>query len=133
MERTPEMIAADEEIEASFQLTWDEIRASQRLDKYAAESRMPLEERERIAQRRKAERERYRRNKEKIAAQKKEYYQSHREACLARVKAYRDSHREERARKERERMRRKRALLRYEPDPEKGKPERGNNAEWHGR
>ena len=104
-EELEEMRLADEEIEAGFLLTAEDLVLSRRLDRQAELDRMDIKayqaaaqqkayreaNREKIAAQQKAYREA---NREKIAAQKKAYYETNREKIAAQQKVYYETNRE---------------------------------------
>ena len=104
-EELEEMRRADEEIEASFRLSPEDLARSHRLDRAAvldgmdgiarqkaARNKAYYEaNREKVAARNKAYREA---NREKVAAQQKAYREANREKVAAYQKAYREANRE---------------------------------------
>lgn len=81
---------ADEEIEASFTLTSEDLKRSRALDKQAKVERMDNRSR-RIAAQKAAY---YEANREKIAAQQAAYREANREKIAAQKAAYREENRE---------------------------------------
>ena len=79
------MRLADEEIEAEFRLTNDDLAFSREMDREAMDMAKDHRER-RIAAQKKAYREA---NREKVAAQKKAYYEANREKHKAYMREYR--------------------------------------------
>ena len=84
------MAAADAEIEASFQLTNDDLVMSREFDRMAVLDSMDNQKR-------------------KVAAQKKAWYEANREKVAAQQKAYREANREKYNAYMREYLRRRRA------------------------
>ena len=111
-EELAEMAAADAEIDATFELTSDDLRLAASLDREAKLSRLLTAEREKKERKRRNPgdaKARYwenrekclarvkdynRRNKEKIAAYKHAYYMAHKEEYAARSKLWRANNRE---------------------------------------
>lgn len=89
-EELAEMAAADAEIEASFQLTNDDLVMSREFDRMAVLDSMDNQKR-------------------KVAAQKKAWYEANREKVAAQQKAYREANREKYNAYMREYLRRRRA------------------------
>lgn len=89
-EELAEMAAADAEIEASFQLTNDDLVMSREFDRMAVLDSMDN-------------------HKRKVAAQKKAWYEANREKVAAQKKAYREANREKYNAYMREYLRRRRA------------------------
>jgi hypothetical protein len=104
-EELEQMRMADAEIDASYRITNEEIRASRDRDKYSLFERKDNRQkkiaakqaayrevnREKIAAKQAAYREA---NREKIAAQKAAYYEANREKIAAKQAAYREANRE---------------------------------------
>ena len=119
-EELAEMAAADAEIEASFQLTNDDLVMSREFDRMAVLDSMDNQKRKVAAQQKawyEANREKvaaqqkawYEANREKVAAQKKAWYEANREKVAAQQKAYREANREKYNAYMREYLRRRRA------------------------
>lgn len=89
-EELAEMAAADAEIEASFQLTNDDLVMSREFDRMAVLDSMDNQKR-------------------KVAAQQKAWYEANREKVAAQQKAYREANREKYNAYMREYLRRRRA------------------------
>ena len=89
-EELAEMAAADAEIEASFQLTNDDLVMSREFDRMAVLDSMDNQKR-------------------KVAAQQKAWYEANREKVAAQQKAYREANREKYNSYMREYLRRRRA------------------------
>lgn len=109
-EELAEMAAADAEIEANFELTEDEIRASDALDHEALKSsgskrnklrerRYYMEHREAICARNRAY---YAKNREKASAKKKEWYRANKEKAAERKKEWYSANREKILEKQRQ-------------------------------
>ena len=122
-EELEEMRRADEEIEAEFRLTNEDIRRSRELDKSAvfdrkdrrqkkiAENQRAYREanREKIAENQRAY---YEANREKIAENQRAYYEANREKIAENQRAYREANREKINGYMREYMRKRRAAAR---------------------
>ena len=104
-EELAEMAAADAEIEASFQLTNDDLVMSREFDRMAVLDSMDNQKRK-VAAQKKAW---YEANREKVAAQQKAWYEANREKVAAQQKAYREANREKYNAYMREYLRRRRA------------------------
>ena len=89
-EELEEMRRADEEIEASFRLSPEDLTRSRRLDRVAV-----LDGLDGIARQKAAYQKAYREaNREKVAARNKAYREANREKMAAYQKAYREANRE---------------------------------------
>lgn len=89
MNRTPEMIAADEEIEREFRFTLDELRETRERDGTAADERMDERERKRKEHTRAYNKRYYAEHKAELNAKNRTYYAAHRERENARSVAWR--------------------------------------------
>ena len=85
-----EMRRADEEIEANFRLTNEDIRRSRELDENAKFARKSNNQ-QKIAENQRAYREA---NREKIAENQRAYYEANREKIAENQRAYREANRE---------------------------------------
>ncbi|MBM6938489.1 hypothetical protein H7U37_08130 [Pseudoflavonifractor phocaeensis] len=85
------MAEADAQIEAEFQLTYEEVQLSRELDAYAVWQRSSWEEIEKkkqIQRKRAYDRSYYQKNRKKISEYKKKWYLENRASVLAQQKAY---------------------------------------------
>ena len=89
-EELEEMRRADEEIEANFRLTNEDIRRSRELDKNAKFARKSNKQ-QKIAENQRAY---YEANREKIAENKRAYYEANREKIAENQRAYYEANRE---------------------------------------
>ena len=92
MSFTPEELAAmaeaDDQIEAEFALTYEEVQLSRELDAYAIWQRSSWEEiKKRAVNKQKHQRD-YQKGSERKKQYQREYYLKNREACIARKKAW---------------------------------------------
>ena len=107
-EELEEMRRADEEIEADFRLTNEEIRRSRELDKSAVFDHKDRRQKK-IAENKRAYREA---NREKIAENQRAYYEANREKIAENKRAYYEANREKINGYMREYMRKRRATVR---------------------
>ena len=104
-EELEELRRVDEEIDADFRLTNEDLRSSRKLDREAQLEAMDPDKRKVSAQQ-KAYREA---NREKVSAQKKAWYEANREKVSARQKAWYEANREAYNAYMREHMKKRRA------------------------